>query len=40
MRTPLINLGFLDVFKNMIEYSKNYTKTHPFNIWNKQDKIH
>lgn len=40
MRTPLVNLEFLDVFKNMAEYSKNYTKTHPFNIWKKQDKTH
>lgn len=32
MRTPLINAEFLDVIKNMIEYSKNYNKTHPFNV--------
>lgn len=40
MRTPLINVEFLDIFKNMIEYSKTYTKIHPFNIWIKQDKTH
>lgn len=40
MRAPLINVEFLDIFKNIIEYSKNYTKTHPFNITIKQDKTH
>lgn len=40
MRTPLINVEFLDVIKNMIEYSKIYSKTHPFNVWKKQYKLY
>lgn len=32
MRTPLINIELLEVIKNMTEYSKNYSKTHLFNV--------
>lgn len=40
MRTPLINVEILDVIKNVIEYSKNYNETHPFNIWNKNYRLY